>query len=673
MPDLMAMVADLIGAHGRVEIAFRTAADAPPRRPQDRWQPVLQELHAAVGLVSSLAAGYTDPPAGYAHPAVPEPCGGCAGQTAMRIHGRPWHYTCWMRAGCPLTPAPKPEPAALESPAPGSTSTAGDVTADVTVPAAEPATVLTPASESGPESPPAARVAADTPPHPVQAASAALRAGNGGPEPARRFELSPEEELADWAREVRTRYPDATEAQCAAALAAWHTHVTYSGDRVRWVSSPGYTGVAVYEWLTGRRGAMVKPEPLQNETVLALTEARTTLQVLSFVDRDQDVALGQAVTETDVNAQYLAGARSAELGDGEPTEHGPIPVDDQPATFKLPGYVQLGSKPDLAQLPPTARLAFARVDAGWWLPTPTARYLQHDHKTALDIAAAWLWTTRVVTDRGRTKEVPAHGRRLAVWCGLFADARAALVAARDGGDRAAGVALQILKSVYATFLGGMTRSADHNDKGTLRPDWHDQYVTQANVNALRALDKARAASGVTPIGLMKDAAWWVTAADAAPFKPAGMEITERDGQPGKWHVNRWARVDQDIVTAHASGRTAPFARRSPRRTKPARRGASSGLPRSSARTRGHSDGRPRAGHHPWRVRPPRQPVACRRGRHQPAYRAPLAVRRRTPKPRRGDHRRRTVNHPPLRHRRRTPAGTGGGRRPRQRRHGAGRL
>ena len=53
-----------------------------------------------------------------------------------------------------------------------------------------------------------------------------------------------------------------------------------------------------YEWLTGRRGAMVKPEPLQNETVLALTEARTTLQVLSFVDRDQDVALGQAVTET---------------------------------------------------------------------------------------------------------------------------------------------------------------------------------------------------------------------------------------------------------------------------------------------------------------------------------------------------------------------------------------
>jgi hypothetical protein len=32
--------------------------------------------------------------------------------------------------------------------------------------------------------------------------------------------------------------------------------------------------------------------------------------------------------------------------------------------------------------------------------------------------------------------------------------------------------------VYATFLGGMTRSEDHNDKGTpSAPDWHDQYVT----------------------------------------------------------------------------------------------------------------------------------------------------------------------------------------------------
>ena len=86
------------------------------------------------------------------------------------------------------------------------------------------------------------------------------------------------------------------------------------------------------------------------------------------------------------------------------------------------------------------------------------------------------------------------------------------------------LALQILKSVYATFLGGMTRSADLKNKGTLRPDWHDQYVTTLSLNALRALDKARAASGVTPIGLMKDAAWWVTAADAAPFKPAGMDI-----------------------------------------------------------------------------------------------------------------------------------------------------
>lgn len=532
MTDLMTMVADLIGERGRVEIAFRTAAEASPRRPQDRWQPVLQELHAAVGLVSSLAAGYTDPPTGYAHPAVPEPCGGCGGRTAMRIHGRPWHYTCWMRAGCPLEPAPAPaagnsEPATPPAPAP------------VAEQAAEPGTGA--ASESPREAAPAA----DGPAKAVPAASGALSASNGAPEPAARFELSPEQELADWAREVRTRYPDANDAQCAAALAAWHTHVTYSGDPVRFVSSPGYTGVAVYEWLTGRRGAMVKPEPLQNEAVLALSEARTTLRVLSFVDRDQDVVVGQAVTEVDVNAQYLAAARSAELGDGEPTEHGPIAVADQLAVFRRPGYVQLGTRPDLAQLPPTARLAFASVDAGWWLPTPTARYLQHDHQVPLDIAAAWLW------------QAGQHGRRLAVWAGLFADARAALTAARDAGDWAAGVALQVLKATYATFLGGMTRSEQHNDRGTLRPDWHDQYVTQACMNGLRALDKVRAAGGGTPIGMMKDAAWWVTAVDLAPYKPAGMVFSE---QPGKWHINRWGVVGADMVSAHASGRVGTLRR-----------------------------------------------------------------------------------------------------------------
>lgn len=430
------------------------------------------------------------------------PCRRCGQPTIMRFCRYPATHDCWVAAGRP-----------------GLNHTANAATTPADAPAGGP----------GPTGPV----------KPTQAVSGETRPQNGGPVPVRRFDLDADEELRDWAREIRKRHPDATDAQCADALAAWHSHVTYSGDPVRFVSSPGYTGVAVYEWLTSRRGSMTRPEPLQHEAVLALTGARTTLQVLSFVDRDQPVAVGQAVTELDVNAQYLAAARSAELGDGEPAELGPIDPTEHAALFRRPGYVQLGAKPDLAHLPATGRLPYARVDAGWWLPTPTARYLQHDHGITLDIAEAWVW--------------PAgqHGRRLSVWCGLFADARATLTAARDSGDQAASMALQALKAVYATFLGGMTRSERHNDRGTLRPDWHDQYVTQASVNALRALDKVRKTAGATPIGLMKDSAWFVSAAGAGPFKPDGLTISD---QPGKWHVNRFGLVDDDIVTAHQSGR-----------------------------------------------------------------------------------------------------------------------
>lgn len=511
MTDLTAMLADLVGPGGRLEVAFRAAVHAPAQRSADRWQPVLNELHDALGLAVGLATDQTEPPTSTPYPAKTEPCARCAGVTAMRIYGRPWHYTCWVSAGSPITAAATP-PAATEP-----TRTSAE-----TAPAAPDAGSL-------------ANAGAD----PVQAANGQTRSQNGGPELARRFELSDDEEMADWSREIRKRYPDATDAQSAAALQAWRRHVTYSGDPVRFVSSAGYTGVAVYEWLVARRGGMTRPEPLQNETVLELTGARTKLAVLSFVDRDQPVAAGQAVTELDVNAQYLASARSAELGDGEPVQLGPVDPSEHAATFKRPGYVQLGSRPTLDGLPATARLPYEQVDAGWWLPTPTARYLQHDHGLTLDIAAAWIWPAS------------QHGRRLSVWAGLFADARTALTAARDADDDAAGMALRVLKSVYATFLGGMTRSAEHNDKGTLRPDWHDQYVTQASVNALRALDKVRNTSGASPIGLMKDSAWFVTEPDAAPFTPPGLVISE---QPGKWHINRWGLVDDNIVRRHASGR-----------------------------------------------------------------------------------------------------------------------
>lgn len=336
---------------------------------------------------------------------------------------------------------------------------------------------------------------------------------------------------------MRALEPDATDEQCAASLAAWHRTVLSGGQPVRFVSSPGYTGVATYEWLASRHGSMTKPTPLESERVWSISEARTTLRVLSFIDGDQVPEVGQAVTEIDVNAQYLAAARSAELGDGEPDELERVAPEWLPKLLKKPGYVQLATRPDLAGLPPVARLPFADLDAGWWVPNPAARYLQHDQDVTLDVAAALVWPT------GR------HGRRLSVWCGLFAEARATLTAESATGDQAAALALKVLKSVYATFLGGMTRSERHNDRGTLRPDWHDQYVSQAGVNALRAIGKIT--GGTTPFGAMKDSFWFLSPAESAPFQPEGLTYSS---QPGKWHVNRWGLVTERIVTAHRSGR-----------------------------------------------------------------------------------------------------------------------
>lgn len=510
--DPIALLGQLVGEHGLLEVAYRTAlAGTQPQPPAHRWEPVLQALHRAVSLASGLAAGHTTTPTGY-DPGPVQPCTRCGRRTAIRVYGLPWHYTCWLAEGCP-TSSSAAEPAVDAPTVPASTQ-----------PAPEP-------SEAGRDD------HSGTPAAPLNPARRST--------PNSTFTLDEDEELADFARVIRKRRPEATDDQCRAALAAWHGAVIHQDKPVRFVSSPGYAGVTVYEWLIAQHGDMVKPEPLRDEAVLALTEDRAVLRVLSFVNRDETPVIGQAVTEADVTAQYLAAARSTELGDGAPVQFGPVPVDEHAALFKRPGYVQLGSDPNLSRLPVTARLPFATVKAGSWLPTPAARYLSHDHRLVLDVAGGYGWPAK------------QHGRRLMVWAALFTDGRTTLSIAADAGDEAAGLALVVLKAVYATFLGGMTRSEKHNDKSTLRPDWHDQYVMQAGVNALRAIDKALA-NGGRVLGGMKDSFWFLSD-DQAPVRPAGMVWNDQPDreptyQPGKWHVNRVAPVTEDIVAAHKAGR-----------------------------------------------------------------------------------------------------------------------
>lgn len=109
--------------------------------------------------------------------------------------------------------------------------------------------------------------------------------------------------------------------------------------------------------------------------------------------------------------------------------------------------------------------------------------------------------------------------------------------------------------MYAAFLGGMLRSDEHNDKGTVRPDWHDMVVSSAAVNQLRALDKL--GRDVTPLGAMKDSVWFLSDTDA-PLRPAELQYADQPGdhqdKPGKWHLNRWGAVTDALVTQHAAGR-----------------------------------------------------------------------------------------------------------------------
>ncbi|MGH3097934.1 MAG: hypothetical protein ACRDMV_18280 [Streptosporangiales bacterium] len=510
--DAAARLGELIGAGGssRLALAYRLACEHDELPADRRWTLVVELLAQGLELASALNGEVAE---GAAESDESAPCVTCGGQTELRVLGHAWHYSCWMTAGAPDVPEDA-TPTVTDSETPDQ---------EATVTAAESATDAT-------EQPAGADTSAETERggRNAQSRSSARR--------GQRFELNPAEELHDWSREVRSKVADATDEQCSESLAAWHAAVVYRGDPVRFVSSPGYTGVAVYEWLSQRHGSMARPAPLQSEQVWALSNAHTTVRELSFINQEQTPEVGQSVTEVDVNAQYLAAARSAKLGDGEPKFLEKVEPRWREKLFKQPGYVQLGTAPDLSDLPVTARMPFAGLDADWWMPCPAARYLQHDHGVDLDVAQAFVWPTG------------SYGNRLSVWCGVFAEARATLTEQARAGSDAAALALTLLKDVYATYLGGMTRSQKHNDTGTLRPDWHDQYVTQAGVNALRALGKI---TDATPLGGVKDSFWFLSPSDTAPFQPA--ELTYSD-QPGKWHVNRWGTVDENLVNAHRSGR-----------------------------------------------------------------------------------------------------------------------
>lgn len=463
------------------------------------------------------------------------PCRACGEPTLTRIHGLPAHGGCWERAGRPV---------------PQDNTTAQDAETAVAA-IAHPDHSDAPASPAQPGSGPAS---GQTDGHPQERDDAAPPRRKKDRE-QERFHVDPDKEFEAWCRELRDPADDdadpqdeLTDDQCAQALTAWHDCVQVLGRPLRFLSWAGYTGVTLYELLTAAHGSMAEPVALNSPLVKDITAGRQDAGVhrmWSFINPDTAPMVGDWVTELDITAQFLGAAASVRCGDGEPDERADLPTNWLADHYDVPGYVRLAAPPALTTLRASARSSLSGLEEGRWLPMPVVKYLAKDRKIDLAIDQAVFWP------QGR------FGARLAKWCETIGAARTTLIGAARAGRPGADLALQVLKGVYASFLGGVMRSERTNDRGTLRHDWNDMTVATAGVNALRALDKLP--DGIEPIGGQKDA-FWFTATDA-PYRPDGLQYSDLPetqpktaDKPGKWHVNRWGRVTEDIVGAHKRGR-----------------------------------------------------------------------------------------------------------------------
>ncbi|WP_020421147.1 hypothetical protein [Amycolatopsis sp. ATCC 39116] len=538
--DLPSRLHDLIGPHGLLDAAYRVASsyhtDAAAGGTAQRWHEVRRMLQDALGVVAALEAGTTAPPSDTSEP---RPCLGCGGDTIVRVYNRPWHHACWYRAGSPVD-APNSTPASI----PADSDQAANRTEEQAAQDTQQAT-------------------AQEKPAGWQRRKTARAQASASNHPEGEYEPDPVAETAAFARAVRSMegFEQASDEECAAALDAWHNALQVLGRPFRFASSDSYSGVLLYDLLAAANGAMVQPEPLQSELVWEIHRGSSTVRTWSFTDPAAKPQPGEDLTELDVTGQYLAAAASTECGDGEPD------LITDPDTLrahmadliKRPGYVQLAKRPNLDALPTHARHALARVDAEWWLPIPLVKYLHKDHGIDLAPAQAVIWPK----DR--------RGQRLKVWTAHVNNARLTLEQARDEKTPGAGAALAVLKAMYASFLGGMLASTEHNDRGTLRPDWRDMVIAQANCNAWRAWDKAIRAGlgeGTRLLGSLKDAFWLVSPAGTAPARPAGLtyaDLPEQQPasfrQPGKWRVARAVTVTEGIAQAHADDRAGLIQRR----------------------------------------------------------------------------------------------------------------
>jgi hypothetical protein len=314
-----------------------------------------------------------------------------------------------------------------------------------------------------------------------------------------------------------------TTAQAAAVLAEWHQAT--GGLRISdgW---PGTVGVRAYRWLRAKSGA--DERGIDGAERLAAPElvdpfVEHLVRHPDYVDPKRRPRRGQWITELDVNGSFHASA-GIELGTGDPVLI--------PAPRDIGGYLGDVGYVRLARDVRTGHPAWLGLRAGRTLAMTTAAWLiKQGHEIEASEALVW----------------PRHRRHLDNWYRLFRDARQALIQrTKTGRGPAAAVALQILKSIVTTTLGGWIRS-EKNHSEMLRRDWSDMIMAEAWVRQMAAMGRAEV-HGWWPIGIRRDAAWFCT--DQPGVVPPGIQCAE---QLGKWKVTRSVPVTPEIIAAHRGG------------------------------------------------------------------------------------------------------------------------
>ncbi|THJ75121.1 hypothetical protein [Candidatus Frankia alpina] len=230
----------------------------------------------------------------------------------------------------------------------------------------------------------------------------------------------------------------------------------------------------------------------------------------------------------DINGQYLPAANQP-LGTGRPqhlTDAGRISIRKN-----VPALYRLDVDPTTADLLPML------VSANGWYAGPAAWYL-HERGLVRRVEEALIWPlTDAYTWLDR-------------WYKATREARTWLLPARAGGqDETGRAALDAVKAMYTTFLGGWMASTK-NPTEIYRPDWRAHTVSRAAANQSRALDKVREQTGRTPFAIRVDAVWF--AADSADDVPAGLKLSPTK-QLGKWKRNGSGLLTPDVVAALDSG------------------------------------------------------------------------------------------------------------------------